>query len=172
MDAFVEKIVARKKKAADYAYAFGVVLASFAAAFAVMALGGSLAPAFMPFWLLLAMGALYLGFRLQQRIQVEYEYILTNDQLDVDKIVARRKRTRVFSADVRQFESVGLVRGQGYGPHVAAGAATLFCGSEMGAEGLWFATLPYKGRKTVLYFEPDARMVDCFKRFIPKKIQA
>jgi hypothetical protein len=40
----------------------------------------------------------------------------------------------------------------------------------MDAEDLYFASLSYKGKKTVVYFEPDGRMIEVFRRFIPSKM--
>jgi hypothetical protein len=111
-----------------------------------------------------------LGYRLQSRLNVEFEYLVTNDSLDVDKIMSQRKRARIFSSDCRSFDAVGKVHSHNYGPHVASNAEVIFAGSSMASEDLYFITLNYKGKKTVLYFEPDKRMLDSFRRYIPKKI--
>jgi hypothetical protein len=111
-----------------------------------------------------------LGFRLQSRTNVEFEYIVTNDSMDVDKIIAQRKRVRIFSAECKDFDAVGRVKGPGHGPHITNSAQVIFAGTDMNSEDLYFVSLSYKGRKTVLYFEPDKRILDSFKRFIPKKL--
>jgi hypothetical protein len=56
-----------------------------------------------PFSMLLAGVFIYLGWYLSTGMNVEYEYILTNDDLDIDKIIAKRKRKRLISIKVSSF---------------------------------------------------------------------
>jgi hypothetical protein len=167
MDSFIEKIVQKKKSSKDFLIAFGIVFAAFVVAFAILMI---LTQYIAQFAFLLSIGAIYLGFRLQSRTNVEFEYLVTNGSLDIDKIISQRKRVRVFSADCKEFEAIGRVKSKNYGPHITNGAEIIFAGTNMASESLFFVTLPYKGKKTVLFFEPDQRMLDSFKRFIPSKI--
>ncbi|MDR1440046.1 MAG: hypothetical protein LBJ10_08580 [Clostridiales bacterium] len=168
MDAFIEKLVLKRKKGMDYLVSFGIVALSFIVAIALLVLTSD--TIIREIALLLAIGAIYLGFRLQSRTSVEFEYLVTNGALDVDKIVAQRKRVRIFSGDCREFDAMGKVNSRNHGPHITNGAQVIFAGTDMGSDDLYFVSLSYKGRKTVLYFEPDQRMIDSFRRFIPKKL--
>ena len=167
MDSFIEKIVQKKKSSTDRLISFGIVSASFIVAFAILMVGTQY---LQQFAFLLSIGAIFLGFRLQSRTNVEFEYLVTNGSLDVDKIMSQRKRVRIFSADCRDFEAVGRVKSKNYGPHITSGAESIFAGTNMASENLYFVTLPYKGKRTVLFFEPDQRMLDSFRRYIPSKI--
>ena len=167
MDAFIEKIVQKKKGTQDYLISFGIILASFFVAFSILVF---LMTFIQQFAFLLAIGAVYLGIRLQSRTNIEYEYLVTNGSLDIDKIISQRKRVRIFSSDCKEFDALGRVKSRNYGPHVSNGAEVIFAGTNMASESLYFVTLSYKGKKTVLYFEPDQRMLDSFRRFIPSKI--
>ena len=51
---------------------------------------------------ILAVGVGY--YFLNKQFEIEYEYILTNDELDVDKIIARERRKHLLSVDIRTFE--------------------------------------------------------------------
>jgi len=167
METFIEKIVHKKKSSLDRLISFGIIFASFIVAFAILLI---LTEFIAQFAFLLSVGAIFLGFRLQSRTNLEFEYLVTNGSLDIDKIISQRKRVRVFSADCKEFEAIGRVKSKNYGPHVTNGAEQIFAGTSMDSESLYFVTLPYKGKKTVLFFEPDQRMLDSFKRFIPSKI--
>ena len=167
MDSFIEKIVQKKKTSKDMMVAMGIVTASVVVALAILLIAS---PYIQQFAFLLAIGAIYLGFRLQSRTNVEFEYLVTNGSLDIDKIISQRKRVRIFSAECKEFEAVGRVAGSSYGPHVLSGSESIFAGTDMSSENLYFVTLPYKGKKTVLFFEPDQRMLDNFRRYIPSKI--
>jgi hypothetical protein len=168
MDAFIEKLVMKRKKGFDYIISVGTVALSFVVAIMAMAVAGSFSVG--QFGVILAIGAVYFGFRLQSRTSVEFEYIVTNGALDVDKIIAQRKRARIFSGDCREFDAVGKVKSRNHGPHITNGAQVIFAGTDMDSDDLYFISLSYKGKKTVVYFEPDQRMIDSFKRFIPKKL--
>ena len=45
-----------------------------------------------------------LGWKYFKRVGAEYEYIFTNGQLDVDKIVGKEDRRRLYSIDVKDLE--------------------------------------------------------------------
>jgi len=167
LDSFIEKIVHKKKMPKDYAISIGIIFASFLVAFAVMLI---LTEYIAQFAFLLSIGAIYLGFRLQSRTNVEFEYLVTNGSLDIDKIISQRKRVRIFSSDCKEFEAVGRVKSKNYGPHILNGAEKIFAGANMESESLYFVSMSYKGKKTVLFFEPDQRMLDSFRRYIPSKI--
>jgi len=167
MDSFIEKIVQKKKDPKDYFISFGIIFAAIIVALAVLFI---LTQYIAQFAFLLSIGAIYLGIRLQSRTNVEFEYLVTNGSLDIDKIISQRKRVRIFSADCKEFEALGRVKSKNYGPHISNGAEIIFAGTNMASENLYFVSLSYKGKKTVLYFEPDQRMLDSFRRFIPSKI--
>jgi len=167
LDAFIEKIVHKKKTPKDRALSFLIIFGTFILAFVILFM---LTEYIAQFAFLLCVGVIYLGFRLHSRSNLEFEYLVTNGSLDVDKIISQRKRVRIFSGDCRDFEAVGRVKSRNYGPHVTNGAEQIFAGTSMDSESLYFVTVPYKGKKTVLFFEPDQRMLDNFRRFIASKI--
>lgn len=40
-------------------------------------------------------------------MSVEYEYIVTNGEMDIDKIIAKRRRKRLITVNARTFERFG-----------------------------------------------------------------
>lgn len=42
-------------------------------------------------------GSLYGGYILITNMSVEYEYIVTNGEMDIDKIIAKRRRKRLIT---------------------------------------------------------------------------
>ena len=57
--------------------------------------------------LILAAGAVYGSYILLEGLNVEYEYIMTNGELDVDKIIAKKKRKSLISIDLTKLEGFG-----------------------------------------------------------------
>lgn len=59
------------------------------------------------FCLVAAAGAIWLAVYIMQGLNVEYEYIVTNDDLDIDKISGKRKRKRLISIDLKSVDYIG-----------------------------------------------------------------
>ncbi|MCM1328665.1 MAG: hypothetical protein NC253_04415 [Ruminococcus sp.] len=55
----------------------------------------------------LLFGVIWGGFRLITNSDCEYEYIVTNGEIDIDKIIAQRKRVRLITAKASTFEAFG-----------------------------------------------------------------
>lgn len=166
MDTFIEKIVTKKKGPVDYLITFGLLLAAvilIMLCFSIQVLQQ------LGISLLLAVGIVYLVYRLIVSRNVEYEYVVTNGDLDIDKITARRKRKRIFSASCKEFEILAKVSSNSFSQSVQS-LKRIDATSNISSPDAYFATLNYKGEKTVVIFEPDERMLNNFKIFIPRKM--
>lgn len=165
MDTFIEKIVARKKTSKDMMFNIGIILAGLILFFALQ-----MVPFLSSFFLLILVGVIYGAYQLIKSRNIEFEYVVTNGDLDIDKIIAQRKRKRIFSASCKEFDIVAKVKSSHYGHHVETIKNRFEAVSSMDSDNVFFATLNYKGEKTVVFFEPDERMLNNFKTFIPRKI--
>lgn len=102
MDIFVERIIERKKNIIDYMVIFSIFFGSLFVALLIILFFNINA---ISAALLIALG--YLVYYLISMRNVEFEYAFTNGELDIDKIIAQRKRKRLFSANCRDFEAFG-----------------------------------------------------------------
>jgi hypothetical protein len=94
-DIFVEEMVVRRKTILNHLATLGMILAGIAVIILVW-----LVVPFISTVLIIIVGfAVYLGVKFQY---VEYEYSFTNGDLDIDKIMAKRKRTRELEINQRQ----------------------------------------------------------------------
>ncbi len=50
---------------------------------------------------------IFLGFYLLTGLSIEYEYIVTNGSIDIDKIIAKRKRKRIITIESKSITSFG-----------------------------------------------------------------
>jgi len=103
---------------------------------------------------------------------VEYEYVLTNDQLDFDKITAKRRRKNLFSLDVKTMEFMAPMTVDYKQQFFDAKAnKTVDLASNPRAPGRWFIVFnsPRLGKVTVV-FEPTVKMVRNIYRFAPRKV--
>lgn len=107
MDRFSEQLVER---ASDKKSMFlkGLVIAGL---ILVLVLLGYLTVLFQYsitlFCLVAGAGAIWLAVYIMQGLNTEYEYIVTNDDLDIDKISGKRKRKRLISVDLKSVDDFG-----------------------------------------------------------------
>ena len=97
--------------------------------------------------------ATYILFR---RFNVEYEYVLTNNELDIDIIYGKSRRKRIFSAYVRDFEALRPVDStEMQHSFTAASAKADYSGGPGGNLQQYEFLVPYKGKKMCIIFEPN-----------------
>ncbi len=166
MDSFLEKIVVKKKTPKDYLIIAGILLAGVILFFAVQ-----LVPFLSSFFLIIVVLIAYLVYQVVIARNVEYEYIVTNGDLDIDKIIAKRRRKRIFSANCKDFDIIAKLKG-GYNDRRLVDAKhKIEAISSINSEDVYLITLVYKGERTAVLFEPDERMLKAFKSYIPRKVE-
>ena len=165
MDIFLEKIVKKKKTILDYSIICGIILLSLFL-FLVMSsfrFLGSLIP-------LLVAGIGYIAYILIRNRNIEYEYIVTNGDLDIDMIIAQRKRKRIFSGACKDFEMVAKLTSGKYDYNCQNNKDRIVAVSSMDSSDVYFISINKDGKKTLVFFEPHAKMVESFKKYIPLKV--
>ncbi|MGI6668645.1 MAG: DUF6106 family protein [Acetivibrionales bacterium] len=169
MDIFIEKLVTRKKTAGDIIIIAIIILMTVLLVFASLSI-----PVLyeLNLGIVLAAGFAYLGYRLVISRNIEYEYIVTNGDLDIDKIISKSKRKRIFSANCREFDIVSKVKSDDFSRSLRGIKNKIDASGSIDSPDAYFITLNYKGEKTMVIFEPDRRMLDNFKVYIPRKVFA
>lgn len=160
MDVFCEYIVKVKKNPVELTIsALGIILA-------VILLGFSLFFLFTPFSsfvLLIDAGVVYGAYILITHFNVEYEYILTNGDIDIDKITAKRKRKRVLSFSTKEFEIVAPYKqGENYTNVLDLGTRNY--------ENAYYAVFSKDGQKKTLVFNPPQKMIEAMKTYSPRTV--
>lgn len=161
MDTFFEQIVKKKKGFAEWA----VILVTLVLALALVALSWLMG--ILP--IIVTVGVVYGAWWLITTRNVEYEYCVTNGDIDVDKIVARRKRTRLVSVSGRKIRALAP-----YDPTKPLGKfqRTVLVAPSIKEEGLWYFT--YHSKKngdTLVVFMPDDRVLGALYDGLPKLTQ-
>ena len=166
MDIFLEKIVKRKKTLSDFAIIFGIIFLGILIIFLLSSFNKTLG-SFLP---LLVVGIGYIAYAFIRNRNIEYEYIVTNGDLDIDMIIAQRKRKRIFSASCKDFEMVAKLTSGQYDNNIQSIKNRLIAVSSMNSTDIYFALLFKDGQKMLVLFEPHAKMVESFKKYIPRKV--
>lgn len=104
---------------------------------------------------------------------VEFEYVLTNDQLDIDRIVGKSRRKQLYSIDVRGIEILAPMIVD-YKDDFNKGEfkKSVDCSTDREMPGRWFLIFndDREGR-TRLVFEPNAKMVRNIAALAPRKVK-
>ena len=163
VDTFVEQIIYRKKTKSQVALA--VLIMALTSILVVMLFMFLQSLAFM---LMLPLG--WLMWWLLSGMNIEYEYCITNGDIDIDRIVARRKRERVVSVALKKVESAGQ-----YKPEKWQGRQVdrlVFAAPSEKEEGLY--CFSYRSKKrgyTLVVFQPNERVMEAFVKSLPRLIQ-
>ncbi len=155
MDTFFEQIVKKKKTVLEWVGIVAVVVVAVVLAAVLLMLN---VPMFSP---LLIIGIGYGAWWLVTGLNVEYEYCVTNGDIDIDTIVAKRKRKRIVSVVGRKVESLlpydaAKVDEKAYQRVVVAAPSK-------NGTGLWcFTYHSKKNGHTLVVFQPDQRVLRAF----------
>ncbi len=164
MDTFFEQIVRVKKTGKDYGIIIGIWIAACLVSYFAMLFLARLLP--------LALAAIFLvfygAFKLSKMRFIEYEYIVTNDCLDIDKIVAKSSRKRVMSIDVKNVSSIEKFS---LGAKLPEGAEKTLVACDADSNEAYILTASAEGKgRSVLVFTPNDRVKEGIVKFLPKYI--
>lgn len=169
MDSFAEQLVKREDTSSDkmkkyLIYGGGIFITIALVILAVLKMGSTISI----IMLLLAGGAGYLTYFLGTSTYVEYEYTFTNGELDIDKIIAKRKRVELLSADVRKFTAFGK-----YSEDIDdSDDLTTVISSDNIASHEYYADFECdKYGKTRLIFAPDEKILEYIMDFLPYSVK-
>lgn len=159
MDVFKEQLVVQRPGKSTFLRLIGLSLAAAAIVAAALVM---FIPMLSP---LVIVGAGYGWWWLFKMQTVEYEYILTNDCVDVDQIRGRSRRKRLVSVRTGKVDT--LTRYQPQTPTVGFDRV-LHSHSHSKEADLWMLT--YCGKKngrTALIFEPNEEWLDAMESVLP-----
>ncbi len=162
MDTFVEQIVKKKKTAVDFLIMMAIAFAAFLVSVAIYVYISFL----LPFVVLVVWGAWWL---ITNR-NIEFEYSYTNGEMDVDCIIAQRRRKRLCSVKCGKVEAFGLLskaqlQGRKF-DHTVMAAPT-----PNAEENFYFIYRSKKHGNTLVIFQPDERVQKAFISSLPRLMQ-
>ena len=99
---------------------------------------------------------------------VEYEYLFVNGDLDVDKIMSRAKRKRMFSMNVSEMEL--LAPSDAPELRQYQNAKTLDFSSGTGQAKLYTLVVADHGELKKVVFEPNETIIEGFFVLAPRKV--
>lgn len=159
MDTYSEQLVKKNQTSSDNMKRTVIIVAG-----AVVTVGLLYVTFFItPFALLAAAAAVYGIYWLITGTNIEYEYIVTNGELDIDKIISKRKRVTLLSIEVKEFTEFGKYNEKDFSGttiYAAGGEDELICAV--------FNSQQYGASR--LIFSPNEKIIGCIKPHLNRKI--
>jgi len=167
MDIFVEKLVKRKKSGTDYVYIAGIAVLALILILLVFSI-----PALQRLTMLLSVVIIYGAYLLISGKNIEFEYALTNGELDIDKIINKKRRKSVLSVNCKDFEIFAKLNSEHYDKSFDAIKLRIDATSSMKSPDVYFAVFMDDKEKVIFFFEPNEKMVDGIKKANPRNVYA
>lgn len=161
-DTCAEYMVKHRNSVFDIIFQFLlVILAAALALFVVIFVKGIGA--------LLAVLIIYGAYYLITSRFLEYEYIFTNGDLDVDKIINRQKRQRLITVKAEEIEKFSVYKPE---EHINGNYQTkIFAVKEdKNPNNMCLVVRSKKKGKTLIVFSPNEKISDAIKKFAPKSV--
>ena len=164
LDTFGEQLVKKKTTGSDWAKRIGLSVLGLVVATLLMWL--SLFTGFMVL-MLFSVGTLFGLVWLLSGMSYEYEYILTNEDLDIDKIIGKRKRKRLITLKLNTAEEFGIYDGT----NGENAEATVIASDGTNINSYYLIAKHKTHGRTMLIFSPDERMVGMILETLPYKVK-
>ena len=172
-DVFIEQMVKKNFESKDWMIIAALGFAAVFLSILVFVLALGILPQLSTIGLLLIAGIWYGYYILVTRRRIEYEYILTNSEMDIDKIMAKRTRKRVASFDFKEAELVACVKDNSHN-HVMKNAENnikvLDYSGDSEHYDVYFADINLNGERRIILFRPTSKMLEGIKRFNPRNV--
>lgn len=170
MDIFNEQIIKKKKTATDLLLIIAIYFAGFFLGGALLFFVLRFMPTFLITAALFACIIFYFAIKLGNYVNVEFEYSVTNNILDVDKIIARSSRKRLVSIDIKTVDDIGSYNAEKFkGKQFDL---TVNSAGDINSDDLCFVVTrhPTKG-KVLVVFEPDEKIKNAIKKSLPYNLK-
>lgn len=163
MDSYKEQIIKIKPTVATYLcksliwiLAFLVAVGCFFAAIQIK----------FPFLMLISAAFIYLAYKINAMLNIEYEYLATNGSVDIDKIINKSSRKRLVSFECSKIEAV-YKHSLEY--NKKSGVKTFICTDNL-ENAYIFAVTTKEFGKTHIIISPNEEFINHIKLFIPRSL--
>lgn len=170
-DIFTEHMVRKKHGGSD---TINSVLLTLAAAglFLLLLLVGLSVTGLLAIIALAEIGLVYGWYILITSFNIEFEYIFTNGEMDVDKIIARRRRKRLITINFKEIEIMAPLKGEYAAEAKRSGIRTkIDASASPDSEDTYFLVANHKKMGlTLLLFQPSGEIIRAAETYAPRKI--
>lgn len=173
-DVYIEELVSRKKTRNDHIVSalciFGGAVLSLLLLLLVL-IFGTIVAGFAP----LLLAAIWYGaYHLLSARNIEYEYSVVNNYLDIDKITAKKKRKRIASIDIKNASLMARVNdSEANSIYLNPPSTVKVLDYSAMSENIeaYFIDCVIDSNRTIVVFQPSERIVETLWKFNPKAVK-
>lgn len=161
-DVFVEQIIRRKRTGQESVFKIDAVILG------IILIGLAFIYVRILFPLAFALICVLIYFMFKFSVK-EYEYSFINGDVDIDRILGKRKRTNVLSCSCREIQLMEYCKDR-----KIDGEFTRVLDASVSAksENRWYFICEVDdGSRTLVYFNPNSRLLDAFKQYLGPKMK-
>lgn len=163
---FKEYLVKRKKGAKEICCTVLLYIAALVLAFLCM----NFIPSIGGLEALLAVGCLYGAYWISSKFNREFEYVITDDCVDIDVIYNASNRKKLISFSIKDVEILASVKDANYNSKLKGEYKRIVDATTARADAdVYFAVLENDGR-TLIKFEPPYAALEALKKIAPSKV--
>lgn len=163
-DIFNEQLVERKPNQKDVIKKAGLIGLAIIIAFVDLV--------FMPSVLLLVLAVEVMGLVfLFRRMNAEFEYVITNTELDINKILNKSSRKKLYSLNVKDITAMVPAMKKEYHHEVSKFNKKIDCSSGDLLENTYIMIFRNKEDFVQMTFEPNEKMLKSIRTFIPNIVR-
>ena len=169
MVTYHEHIVKRAKTGKDFAIS---MISPFAFAFCAYILSGLFATVLRFFSFLIPavwVGAIYASYKTVASRNVEFEYLLVDSDLDIDRITNKIRRKRVISVYRKEILAMAPVGSKNL-PEDWKSLDVINAASHIDAEDAYVLIAQQEGIKKAIVFCPTEKMIETISLRNPRKV--
>lgn len=174
MDVFLEYLLQKRQTGLDILKKIGIILLALIVSLIIIAVFNFtvLGRYVGSFSLLLVVGAFYGAYILIRDTNLEYEYIFTNGDLDIDKIKGRKTRKRMTSLQCKNIECMAAADNAEFKNEFASQSIEerLDAVYDTQAGGIYCVIYKHKEKRALLKFQPPEKLLEAMKKFNPRNI--
>jgi len=169
MDKFIEQIVVKRAEGADFLkmaafFSGGIIVCIFLWYVAAMLHFIPILPLVIIF---ASFGVIWLSWQLIQTTFIEYEYIIVNNELDIDKIIAKKNRKRLITIKLDKVTEWGAYT---EGKNIEAEVTVK--SHDCRYKNLWYLIAQHdKHGKTAVYFSPNRAVLELMNTVVPYSLR-
>ena len=168
----MEYMIAEKQTAKTVFKKIGIYFAALIltlVSFLVMLMFPSVLIGFAPMVIVLIF---YIAYRINTSFDVEYEYILTNGELDVDKITNKKRRKRLLTIHCKSFTAFAKVGDKEFlSEENGEFSKVIDASAKSSSFEDYYAIFHKNGQKIKLIFNPTQKMIESFKIYAPRVVK-
>lgn len=169
-DVFIEYLVKRQNTAQHFLLRVLIILTAVILTIGIFLFSSTgILGAFSMIAPLVAIGTVYGAYYLITSMSVEYEYSVTNGDLDIDQITAQRKRKRLVSVNCKSVEAFGRYKPAEH-ENKTYQTKIFACDNPQNPE-VWYCAVRLKeSGLTLVVFNANQKMLDAIKTYLPRPI--